>query len=288
MNWFSHPALLDRLAAEYALGTLAGGARRRFETVMRERPPAPRAAARWAERLAGMDSHSSPLPASQALWRRIENKAFGGADAARGGPREAAPRGDASRPRAASGAGSGAAASGWRRWLAPGFALAFGIVLGIGLPSWQRTTGPGMSRTTQLPESYVGVLATASGRPGLIVSSLRRGQVVDLKVVQRVPVAAGQVLWLWTLDGQGQPQAVGPLPANLGEAGANFVSVPLPRPAEELFARAVELAVSVEPAGAAPAAPGGAFVYRGLCGKLWPVVAAASAAASSPAPPASR
>ena len=34
MNYL-HPERLDRLAREYALGTLAGPARRRFETVMR-------------------------------------------------------------------------------------------------------------------------------------------------------------------------------------------------------------------------------------------------------------
>ena len=62
---------------------------------------------------------------------------------------------------------------------------------------------------------------------------------------------------------------------------ANFLSVELGRPAEDAFARAVELAVSVEPAGSLPVAPGSAFVYRGLCGKLWPAPPAASAASRS-------
>ena len=36
MNITQHPELLDRLAASYALGTLRGGARRRFESLARE------------------------------------------------------------------------------------------------------------------------------------------------------------------------------------------------------------------------------------------------------------
>ena len=61
-----------------------------------------------------------------------------------------------------------------------------------------------------------------------------------------------------------------------------FVSLPLPKPAEALFQRAVELAVSLEPVGSAPARPAGAYVYRGLCGKLWPVPAPAPASTSKP------
>jgi anti-sigma-K factor RskA len=35
MNIINNPNLLDQLAAGYALGTLRGGARRRFETLAR-------------------------------------------------------------------------------------------------------------------------------------------------------------------------------------------------------------------------------------------------------------
>jgi len=47
------------------------------------------------------------------------------------------------------------------------------------------------------------------------------------------------------------------------------VQTPLAEPAEKVFFTAVELAVSLEPIGAKPTTPTGAFVYRGLCGKLW-------------------
>lgn len=257
MNWHRNPALCDRLAAEYTLGTLAGGARRRFVVMMQVHPDVARAVARWDARLAPLGAQLPELDADDALWDRIAERSFG---------RTASTSTSAARQPA-----HGAVAvvgRWWQRWLAPipAAALSLGLVLGVAAPVvWQLQQSDRYD--TQLPESYVGVLATAQGRPGLIVSSLRRGRTVDLKVIQRVALPPGSQLMLWTLDAQGVAQAVGPLPS----LSANFVSLTLVEPAETSFNRAVELAVSIEPAGPPPAAPSGDFVYRGLCGKLWPV-----------------
>jgi len=238
MNWHRSPELLDRLAAEYALGTMSGGARRRFEAVMQRQPEVARAAARWDARFTPL---AAALPAADAggeLWTRIEGRLFGK-------PPPVLPW--------------------WRRLLAPApaAALAFGLVAGLGLPSLLPSL---QGEQAQLPESYVGVLAAADGRQGLIVASLRRGRTLDLKRVQEVPLPPGRALVLWTIDAGGAMQSVATLPA----LTTAFTSVPLPRTSEELFGRAVELAVSVEAAGPPPPAPGLPFVYRGLCGKLWP------------------
>lgn len=239
--------LLDRLSAEYVLGTLHGGARRRFERQLQADPTLQRRVLQWQQRLLPLDAGVAPAAAGDALWARIERRAFGAAPAV-AAPARTTPW--------------------WQRLFAPlpAGALALGLLLGAVGPTLWPLLGGTAATDTQLPESYVGVLATADGRPGLIVSSLRRGQVVDVKRLAAVPVPPGQVLMLWSLDAQGVAQAIGPLPQ-----GA-FVSVPLAQPAEALFQRAVELAVSLEPAaGALPAAPGSAYVYRGLCGKLWVV-----------------
>ena len=50
MNINQHPELLDRLAASYALGTLRGGARRRFESLAREHATVRAAALVWQTR----------------------------------------------------------------------------------------------------------------------------------------------------------------------------------------------------------------------------------------------
>ena len=71
MNIHRHPELLDRLAAAWALGTLRGGARRRFEALAREQAPVRAAALLWESRVAGMTElqrETSPPPAVWTRW----------------------------------------------------------------------------------------------------------------------------------------------------------------------------------------------------------------------------
>lgn len=243
MTWHQTPRLVDLLAGEYALGTLQGGARRRFEKLLARRPDLAEAVARWNERMAPALLALPPQAPAPATWRAIEQRL--------GFP---AP---------------GVRVPWWKRLLqpAPAGALALGLMVGVLLPSlWQaQHGGPDAPPSTQLPESYVGVLGQADGRPGLIVSSLRQGHTVDIKRLAAVPVPAGQVLYLWSLDAAGKASPVAPLPQ-----GA-FVHLQLGAPSETVFAKAVELAVSVEREGSSPAMPSSAYVYRGLCGKLWRV-----------------
>ena len=54
MNLIQHPELLERIASSYALGTLRGGARRRFEAMAREQAPVRAAALIWQARLSSL------------------------------------------------------------------------------------------------------------------------------------------------------------------------------------------------------------------------------------------
>jgi anti-sigma-K factor RskA len=65
MNLNRHPELADRLAAAYALGTLRGGARRRFEALARQNPTLRAGALVWQERLSAMtelQAREAPSP----------------------------------------------------------------------------------------------------------------------------------------------------------------------------------------------------------------------------------
>lgn len=236
--WHHHPETVDRIAAEYALGTLAAPARRRLDTLMSQRRDVAHAVWAWNERLGGVLAAQQPLPVSAAAWTRLESQVFG----TQGGQMTRIQKW-------------------WLRLLAPipAGALALGLLIGSMLgPVWEASRS-----STQLPESYVGVLANSGGKPGLIVSSLRRGTTVDLKQLSPVKVPEGQTLFLWTIDKDGVVFPVSAVP------NGKFVSAPLPAAAETVFFPALELAISVEAVGTNPDKPSGPFVYRGLCGKLW-------------------
>ena len=237
MNWYRNPSAIDQLAAAYVAGTLRGRARRRFEAVMQTQPALVEAVNAWTRRLAPLHEALPEVMPSAALWSRIEKTTT----------QRAAPT-----------------PSWWRRLLAPlpAGALAVGLLVGGVVPLvWQAQVSA--RRGMELPDSYVGVLATAQGQPGLIVSSLRQGRRVDIKQLTPVEVPAGKTLFLWRIDKAGAVAPVGPLPQG------RFTHIELDAPAEKVFFPAVELAVSVEAAGARPEAPTTPFVYRGLCGKLW-------------------
>ncbi len=73
MNLTAHPELLELLAASHALGTLRGGARRRFEALAREQAPVRAAALVWQGRLASMTELQTPIVPDAAVWTRIRN-----------------------------------------------------------------------------------------------------------------------------------------------------------------------------------------------------------------------
>ena len=244
---YRRPELCDRLAAEYVLGTLHGRARARMQQLLRDDLLLQARVAFWEHKLMPMAAPLWAAAPSAKVWRAI---------AARVAPREMR------RPW-------------WARWFDARTlgALSAGLMLGLTLtlmaPALLERDAIDTADSSQLPQSYVGVLATADSRTGVIVSSLRHGKVMDVKQVQPVPVPEGHTLYLWALEANGTTRPIGPVPQG------RFVQVPLAQTSEKLFASATELALSIETVTAAPLLPSGPYVYRGLCGKLWRVPAPA-------------
>lgn len=258
MNLNQHPALLDQIAASHALGTLRGGARRRFETMAREQVTVRAAALIWQSRLssvAELQPEDSPGP---VVWKRIENLVR----AEREEQQMAASRATAAAQPAATGSwlrGLGF----WRGVSAVGaLATVCAVVVGV-----QRHTQLGaelggqvaalQTRLQATPQiEYVAVLADDKSAANVLVTFDPKHNRLTLKRVGGYQEAADKSLQLWAL-----PSGAGP--RSLGVMG----SQPMARlVAAEGDVRAVPtLAISLEPRGGVPSAggPTGPVLFTG-------------------------
>lgn len=70
---YRNPELAERLAAEYVLGTLRGGARRRFEGLLAAQPSLRQRVRRWEQHVQH-SLHPAPVSPPRALWGQIEQQ----------------------------------------------------------------------------------------------------------------------------------------------------------------------------------------------------------------------
>lgn len=236
MNYLQPPERLDKLAREYALGTLSGGARRRFEQVLRQSPQAERAVAGWQERYAVLAAGLPPMTPRPEVWHGLQQRLFPS-------PVKRNP--------------------GWWQLLG-------GVLAGVMLCTVVLRLEPALvglePRAETLPASYVGLLTDAAGTPTLLASSRRHGRQLTVKLLKPLAVPSGRVaqLWAYPQDG-GAAFPVGVLPAASGSA-----TVALADTSEKLFFKVSRLAVSYENTPAvAGQAPTGPLVLSGHCVKLW-------------------
>lgn len=69
---YQNRELLEQLAAEYALGTLRGAARQRFERLLPQNPDALAAVRRWEDRLLGLAADVAPVEPRAVVWRSVQ------------------------------------------------------------------------------------------------------------------------------------------------------------------------------------------------------------------------
>ena len=241
---YTSPRLIEHLASTYVLGTLAGSARRRFERLLRERTDLQLAVAEWEGRLGALGQAIPPRPAPARVWAAVD---------ARTRPLAAAP---------ARSAGLG--------WLKPaGFSLG-GLAAGLLAASVLFAVVPGLFITAdrvamltgqRLPQSYVGLLTDAQGNGKLLISSLRHGNAMTVKVIGPIAAPAQGRLVLWAVPAAGPAFVLGPVPL------AGSVTSQLPGTSEKLLSKVQKLVVTLE-TDAAPTVPG-AVVFSGNCAKLW-------------------
>lgn len=232
MDLMRHPELADRLAAAYALGTLRGGARRRFESQARQSPGLRAATLAWQERLAAMTELQPPEDPSPNVWKRIEI-ALRNEQAAAAPPREA--------PRA----------PWWRR---AGFAGAFATVLVAALAGY---FGTQLAQRDAAPQiGSLALLQDERSAPALLVTFDARQGALVLRRLGPYREPADRSLQLWALPAAGGPRSLGVL------AEGERITLPV---SEGQLREVPALAVSLEPRGGAPAGSGptGPVLFKG-------------------------
>jgi anti-sigma-K factor RskA len=227
MNFRDNAALRDKLAGEYVLGTLKGGARRRFEGWLHDDAALRALTDDWRARLTPLGEFAPAVTPPGRVWRAIEQRLR----------LNRAPA--------------------WQFWRhdAPAFwrplglaALAATLVLAFTLVQW-RSNAPAVD--------YVATLSDDKAQAALLVTADRRHGALNVRLADGVALAADRALQLWAVPKAGAPRSLGVLP----RSGAARLALP----AGALGADVALLAVSVEPLGGSPNpdAPTGPIIYKG-------------------------
>lgn len=253
MNLIQNPALLEQLAASYALGTLRGGARRRFEALARNHAEVRAQALIWQSRMssvAELQPHAAP---SALVWKRIENlvKADKEAKAMQAARVVAKPEPS----------GWWSSLNLWRGLSSMGAGVAaVALMVGVNLNSINAKLGGEVQELTAklsaTPEiQYVAVLADDKAAASMLVTFDPKSKRLTLKRVGGFQEQADKSLQLWALPQAGGPRSLGVLGGDAVvrlTAASNDVNVPT-------------LAISLEPKGGVPSSggPTGPVLFKG-------------------------
>jgi anti-sigma-K factor RskA len=236
MNIRDNAPLRDRLAAEYALGTLRGGARRRFETWLRDDRLLRAAVADWQGRLAALAELQQPVTPPARVWEGIERRLAMVPNAPRV-PWWQFWKTSAARPWGVLALAAGAGA----------------LVLAV------RLAAPPVSapRTEQLA-----ALSDAQSQTVMVVTADTRHGRLQVRVAEDVRVPPDRTLQLWAITRTGKPRSLGILPDNR--------STNLALDARATAPDVALLAISLEPKGGSPDpnGPTGPVLYKGGWARL--------------------
>jgi anti-sigma-K factor RskA len=252
MNLLNNPSLVEQLAASYALGTLRGGARRRFEALARNHPEVRAQALIWQGRMASVAELQPQAAPSDVVWKRIENLV--NAD-------KQAKSMQAARMPAKQDKGWWANLNLWRGLSSMGVGVAaVALMVGVNLNNINAKLGGEVQELTAklsaTPEiQYVAVLADDKAAASMLVTFDPKSQRLTLKRVGGFQEASDKSLQLWALPQTGGPKSLGVLGSDAVvklTAAGNEVNVPT-------------LAISLEPKGGVPAGsgPSGPVLFKG-------------------------
>lgn len=223
-------ALLEKLASEYVLGTLRGGARRRFEGWIAQDAVVRQTVGRWQNRLHPLAEFAPAVQPPAAVWKALE-KELGLTGAKRRGWLQTVRDN-----------------LGFWRGLSLASTTATAVLLGVLLLRGIGTDTGAASYVATLSDERAQAVALVTGYPS-------RGE-LTVRILAPQAVAADRDLELWAVPASGAPRSLG-LVARDG-------SITLPLPEDANPDHAALLAVSLEPRGGSPGAgPSGPILFKG-------------------------
>ncbi|GAB1263561.1 anti-sigma factor [Aurantivibrio infirmus] len=235
---YNNDELIERLSAEYVLGTLQGKARNRFERLIYESYRTRLAVWSWECQLNPLGKFAPQKKPPKHVWQSIRTRLnFSG----KNDSAELAARQNLKK-----------LLGFWRGWgLAASFACAiFAVLFTTGIP----TTNPGTNA------DHVAVFSSEQAEPQWLVSfDLNTGS-LKAKALNVTAIEASQAFELWILPGaDAAPRSLGLLPV----AAQGETNNQIPQALVELLRSASGLAVSLEPAGGSPTgAPTGPVLFQ--------------------------
>lgn len=233
MNIRDNPALADKLAAEYALGTLRGAARRRFETWLRDDRRLRAQVADWQGRLATLAELERPVTPPARAWAGIERRLYPAA----------------------------ARVPWWQFWRSaaarPWGVLALAASAGLLVLAVRMAVLNGAA-----PPQQIAALSDAQSHTALVVTADTRRGKLQVRVAEDVRVPSDRTLQLWAITRAGKPRSLGILPGNR--------STDLKLDARATDPDVALLAISLEPKGGSPDpnGPTGPVLYKGSWARL--------------------
>jgi len=227
---YAKPSLADALAQEYAVGTLRGGARRRYEALLPGHPLLRDALTRWQGRLMPLTAVIVPQAPPARVWQRIEQRLW------------PAPAKQPER---------------WWQGLTLWRAIsALASVATLGLAMLLVLPGPAQPPVVVVLQGTGGA---AQGVNSFVASVSADGRALVTRPLLPVSVEANRVLELWSVPPEGAPRSLGVIAAD----GATVIDRKR-LPASLLKGGTAALAVSIEPPGGSPTgAPTGPVIYAG-------------------------
>jgi len=234
MNIRDNPPLRDKLAAEYVLGTLKGGARRRFEGWMHNDAALRRTTSEWQERLTPLAEFAGAQKPRAQVWRGIERRL-----------------------------NLQAPAKLWQFWRNE--SVLFWRALGVASTAIAALLVVVLtSHTLEAPTiNYVATLTDEKSQGAMLLTADSAHHELDARVLAGVAVADDKTLQLWAVPAKGAPRSLGIVVDNH--------SAKLTLPANAIGGDVALIAVTLEPKGGSRdpnGGPSGPIVYKGNWVKL--------------------